>query len=214
MARAADAAGARRAHAGFDFGQEQSAGYFCAGERGYHSLWDSRLFNYANPEVLRYLLSNLRFWMDEYRRAPARPALHGTHARTPARTLARTLAQNPRTELSHQNLRPNTFAAACLDAERSAQTLPPARHQPGPGLFTPPGSGTRTALLGPTELPAPPAPVCASLNAARICASSWRGLHPRAEPGLRARLSGAPVGSLHDKTKKIRREKTHDESQV
>lgn len=55
--------------AGFDFGQEQSASYFCAGERGYHTLWDSRLFNYANHEVLRYLLSNLRFWVEEYRRA-------------------------------------------------------------------------------------------------------------------------------------------------
>ena len=55
--------------AGFDFGQEQSASYFCAGERGYHALWDSRLFNYAHPEVLRYLLSNLRFWVEEYRRA-------------------------------------------------------------------------------------------------------------------------------------------------
>ena len=54
--------------AGFDFGQEQSASYFCAGERGYHTLWDSRLFNYANHEVLRYLLSNLRFWVEEYRR--------------------------------------------------------------------------------------------------------------------------------------------------
>ena len=57
------------ARAGFDFGQEQSGSYFCAGERGYHTLWDSRLFNYANPEVLRYLLSNLRFWVEEYRRA-------------------------------------------------------------------------------------------------------------------------------------------------
>ncbi|TVY47288.1 1,4-alpha-glucan-branching enzyme [Lachnellula occidentalis] len=41
--------------------------YFHAGARGKHELWDSRLFNYASHEVLRFLLSNLRFWMDEYK---------------------------------------------------------------------------------------------------------------------------------------------------
>lgn len=30
-------------------------------------MWDSRLFNYRNWEVLRYLLSNLRWWLEEYR---------------------------------------------------------------------------------------------------------------------------------------------------
>jgi 1,4-alpha-glucan branching enzyme len=30
-------------------------------------LWDSRLFNYGNHEVLRFLLSNLRYWLEEYR---------------------------------------------------------------------------------------------------------------------------------------------------
>ena len=39
------------------------------GERGYHTQWDSRLLNYRNWEVLRYLLSNLRWWLDEYRSA-------------------------------------------------------------------------------------------------------------------------------------------------
>ena len=39
------------------------------GERGYHTQWDSRLLNYRNWEVLRYLLSNLRWWLDEYRQA-------------------------------------------------------------------------------------------------------------------------------------------------
>ncbi|KPI35907.1 1,4-alpha-glucan-branching enzyme [Cyphellophora attinorum] len=34
---------------------------------GRHELWDSRLFNYGNHEVLRFLLSNLRFWMEEYK---------------------------------------------------------------------------------------------------------------------------------------------------
>ncbi|MCJ1234281.1 alpha-1,4-glucan branching enzyme [Varicellaria rhodocarpa] len=40
--------------------------YFHEGTKGRHELWDSRLFNYAHHEVLRFLLSNLRFWMEEY----------------------------------------------------------------------------------------------------------------------------------------------------
>ncbi|KAG4304681.1 hypothetical protein PORY_002074 [Pneumocystis oryctolagi] len=40
--------------------------YFHGGEKGFHKLWDSRLFNYGHYEVLRFLLSNLRFYMDEY----------------------------------------------------------------------------------------------------------------------------------------------------
>ncbi len=53
--------------AGYDFGQKEEDSYFCSGERGYHTQWDSRLFNYRNWEVLRYLLSNLRWWLEEYR---------------------------------------------------------------------------------------------------------------------------------------------------
>ncbi|CAG9980814.1 unnamed protein product [Clonostachys byssicola] len=40
--------------------------YFHAGGKGRHDQWDSRLFNYGHHEVMRFLLSNLRFWMDEY----------------------------------------------------------------------------------------------------------------------------------------------------
>jgi len=40
--------------------------YFHEGAKGRHELWDSRLFNYGHHEVLRFLLSNLRFWMEEY----------------------------------------------------------------------------------------------------------------------------------------------------
>ncbi|GAA6008035.1 hypothetical protein JCM10207_007005 [Rhodosporidiobolus poonsookiae] len=40
--------------------------YFHGGGKGRHELWDSRLFNYGSHEVLRFLLSNLRFYMDEY----------------------------------------------------------------------------------------------------------------------------------------------------
>ncbi|KAJ3372781.1 alpha-1,4-glucan branching enzyme, partial [Kappamyces sp. JEL0680] len=41
--------------------------YFHGGGRGFHDLWDSRLFNYSHMEVLRFLMSNLRFWIDEYK---------------------------------------------------------------------------------------------------------------------------------------------------
>jgi 1,4-alpha-glucan branching enzyme len=41
--------------------------FFHAGDRGRHSAWDSRLFDYAKPEVLHFLLSNCRFWLDEFR---------------------------------------------------------------------------------------------------------------------------------------------------
>ncbi|GJE84371.1 glycoside hydrolase family 13 protein [Phanerochaete sordida] len=40
--------------------------YFHEGGKGRHELWDSRLFNYGHHEVLRFLMSNLRFWMEEY----------------------------------------------------------------------------------------------------------------------------------------------------
>ncbi|KAL5007568.1 hypothetical protein ScPMuIL_016374 [Solemya velum] len=40
--------------------------FFHDGGRGTHDLWDSRLFNYTEWEVLRFLLSNLRWWVEEY----------------------------------------------------------------------------------------------------------------------------------------------------
>lgn len=40
--------------------------FFHSGSRGDHPLWDSRLFNYADYEVLRFLLSNLRWYVEEY----------------------------------------------------------------------------------------------------------------------------------------------------
>lgn len=41
--------------------------YFHAGPRGRHELWDSRLFDYAKPQVLHFLLSNCRYWLDEFK---------------------------------------------------------------------------------------------------------------------------------------------------
>ncbi len=40
--------------------------YFHDGSRGIHSAWGSRCFDYGKAEVLRLLLSNCRFWLDEY----------------------------------------------------------------------------------------------------------------------------------------------------
>lgn len=41
--------------------------YFHEGARGEHSAWDSLCFDYSKPEVLHFLLSNCRFYLDEYR---------------------------------------------------------------------------------------------------------------------------------------------------
>uniref|UniRef100_A0A1I7YBD7 1,4-alpha-glucan branching enzyme n=1 Tax=Steinernema glaseri TaxID=37863 RepID=A0A1I7YBD7_9BILA len=40
--------------------------YFHNNARGFHSGWDSRLFDYTQVEVQRFLLSNLRLWVEEY----------------------------------------------------------------------------------------------------------------------------------------------------
>ncbi|UOQ52686.1 alpha-amylase family glycosyl hydrolase [Hymenobacter cellulosivorans] len=40
--------------------------YFHEGERGNHPGWDSKLFNYSKPEVQQFLLSNLRYWLEEF----------------------------------------------------------------------------------------------------------------------------------------------------
>ncbi|KAF9961855.1 alpha-1,4-glucan branching enzyme [Mortierella alpina] len=40
--------------------------YFHEGAKGRHELWDSRLFNYGSYETMRFLLSNLRYYMEEY----------------------------------------------------------------------------------------------------------------------------------------------------
>ncbi len=40
--------------------------YFHAGERGNHPEWDSKIFDYGKTEVLRFLLSNIKYWMEEF----------------------------------------------------------------------------------------------------------------------------------------------------
>ena len=41
--------------------------YFHAGAKGEHAAWDSRCFDYGKYEVQRFLLSNIRYWLETYR---------------------------------------------------------------------------------------------------------------------------------------------------
>jgi len=40
--------------------------YFHRGGRGYHEGWDSKLFDYGRWEVKKFLLSNVRYWLEEF----------------------------------------------------------------------------------------------------------------------------------------------------
>ena len=41
--------------------------YFHDGPKGEHHAWDSRCFDYGKTEVLHFLLSNCKYWMDEFK---------------------------------------------------------------------------------------------------------------------------------------------------
>jgi len=47
----------------FDGSDDQ---YFHPSLRGNHPLWDSKCFNYGKREVIQFLLSNIKFWMQEF----------------------------------------------------------------------------------------------------------------------------------------------------
>ena len=47
----------------FDGTEDQ---YFYPGARGHHPLWDSRCFDYGKHEVLNFLLSNCKYWLEEF----------------------------------------------------------------------------------------------------------------------------------------------------
>jgi len=40
--------------------------YFYKGAQGYHPAWDSRCFDYGKDEVKHYLISNCKYWLEEY----------------------------------------------------------------------------------------------------------------------------------------------------
>ena len=41
--------------------------YFYPGDRGEHPAWDSYCFDYGKNEVLHFLLSNCKYWLEEFR---------------------------------------------------------------------------------------------------------------------------------------------------
>ncbi len=41
--------------------------FFHHGERGMHKLWDSRCFDYDKKQVIGFLLSNCRYWLEEFK---------------------------------------------------------------------------------------------------------------------------------------------------
>lgn len=41
--------------------------FFHDGPKGIHRQWDSRCFDYGKHEVLQFLLSNIRYWVEEFR---------------------------------------------------------------------------------------------------------------------------------------------------
>lgn len=47
----------------FDGSEDQ---FFHLGERGTHAAWDSKLFDYGKPQLLHFLLSNVKYWLTEY----------------------------------------------------------------------------------------------------------------------------------------------------
>ncbi|MBQ6555290.1 MAG: alpha amylase C-terminal domain-containing protein [Firmicutes bacterium] len=40
--------------------------FFHSGGKGNHPAWGTKCFNYDKPEVIHFLLSNLKFWMEEF----------------------------------------------------------------------------------------------------------------------------------------------------
>lgn len=47
----------------FDGTTEQ---FFHTGARGEHTAWGTKCFNYDKPEVIHFLLSNLKYWLEEF----------------------------------------------------------------------------------------------------------------------------------------------------
>ncbi len=56
----------KNTHEGLNLFDGTDHQYFHAGPRGQHSAWDSMCFDYSKYEVLRFLLSNCRYWIDEF----------------------------------------------------------------------------------------------------------------------------------------------------
>ena len=57
----------KNVHEGLNLFDGTDYQYFHAGGRGEHPAWDSKLFDYSKFEVQRFLLSNARYWIEEFR---------------------------------------------------------------------------------------------------------------------------------------------------
>lgn len=56
----------KNTHEGLNLFDGTDYQYFHAGPRGHHIAWDSKLFDYTKYEVTRFLLSNCRYWLEEF----------------------------------------------------------------------------------------------------------------------------------------------------
>jgi 1,4-alpha-glucan branching enzyme len=56
----------KNTHEGLNLFDGTDYQYFHAGPKGYHTAWDSMVFDYSKYEVLRFLLSNCRYWIEEF----------------------------------------------------------------------------------------------------------------------------------------------------
>jgi 1,4-alpha-glucan branching enzyme len=57
----------KNTHEGLNLFDGTEYQYFHAGPRGHHVAWDSMCFDYSKYEVQRFLLSNVRYWLEEFR---------------------------------------------------------------------------------------------------------------------------------------------------
>lgn len=57
----------KNTHEGLNLFDGTDFQYTHAGGRGDHPQWDSKLFNYGKDEVLQFLLTNVRYWIEDYR---------------------------------------------------------------------------------------------------------------------------------------------------
>ncbi|HSI34319.1 MAG: alpha-amylase family glycosyl hydrolase [Phycisphaerae bacterium] len=57
----------KNTHEGLNLFDGTEFQYFHGGPKGHHVAWDSKLFDYAKYEVQRFLLSNVRFWLEEFK---------------------------------------------------------------------------------------------------------------------------------------------------
>ncbi len=57
----------KNTHEGLNLLDGSDDQYFHPGPRGDHPHWDSKCFNYGKTEVLQFLLSNVKYWLKEFR---------------------------------------------------------------------------------------------------------------------------------------------------